>query len=108
LFHALPSEKCQDYLRCIYRAASPGASLFILAFAARELGDQHPGPNSFTEAELRQTVSTLWEVDEVRPAKLYANDTPMSGGPAPFGEVERDGEGHVLLPGFLLSAHRPQ
>src|ERR1700752_4067598 len=38
LFHALPPERRQDYLRSIYRAAAPGAALFILAFAAGALG----------------------------------------------------------------------
>ncbi len=109
LFHALPPERRQDYLQSILRAAAPGAALYILAFAAGALGDQNdsdrPGPRGFTEAELRDTVSTLWRVDDVRPAKLYGNaDALTSSMPS----VERDDDGHFLAPGFLLSAHRPE
>ena len=107
LFHALPPERRQDYLQCIHRAAAPGASLYILAFAARAFGDSNrPGPMGFTEAELRDTVSTLWDVDDARPAALYGNDTDMAGAPGPLSDVERDDEGRLKLPGFLLSAHK--
>src|SRR5215475_5734315 len=34
LFHALPPERRQDYVRSIFLAAAPGAALYILAFAA--------------------------------------------------------------------------
>ncbi len=108
LFHALPVDRRQAYLQAIHQAAAPGAALFILAFAAEAFGQQTPGPNGFTEAELRESVSVLWVVDDVRPAKLYANDVQIPGLPSPFTEVERDDDGHVKLPGFLLSAHKPQ
>src|ERR1700756_339817 len=112
LFHALPPERRQDYLRSISRAAAPGAALYILAFAAGALGDQgggdRPGPSGFTEAELRGAVSTLWLVDDLRPAKVYGNDDALrpSGGQLP--DVEHDNEGQFMAPGFLLSAHKPE
>lgn len=107
LFHALPPEKRQDYLESILRAAAHGAVLYILAFAAGALGDAGHGgaPRGFAEEELRDAVSTLWQVDELRPAKVYGNDVGASEGP--MAALERDGEGHFLAPGFLLTAHNP-
>lgn len=110
LFHALPPESRQDYLQSIFRAAAPGASLYVLAFAAGAFGDDdagdRPGPRGLTETELREAVSTLWEVDDIQPAKLYGNDSTLNSGQAPFANVERDSEGHFMVPGFLLSAHK--
>lgn len=106
LLHALPVERRQAYVQAIHRAAAPGAGLFILAFAKRTFGGEGPGPNGFTAEELRDTVATLWSVDEVRPAKLYANDVQRPGGPAPQADVERDAQGRLMLPGFLLLAHK--
>jgi SAM-dependent methyltransferase len=110
-FHALPPEKRQDYVRSIFRAAAPGASLFILAFAAGALGPQsadRPGPRGFTETELRDEVSTLWRVDDLRPAKLYGNAAALAASGARLPDVEFDNDGHFLAPGFLLSAHKPE
>lgn len=105
--HSLPEELRQGYVRSIHRAAAPGAALFILAFAKRTFGEGLPGPNGFTADELRDTLATHWTVDEVRPAHLHANDIQIPGGPpAPFGDVERSAEGRLLLPGFLLTAHK--
>lgn len=102
LFHALPPERRQDYLQSIYRAAAPGAALYMLAFAAGALGHQGDGPRGFTEAELRDAVAEVWRVDDVRPAKVYGS---ALGGAPP--NVELDTEGHFMAPGFLLSAHKP-
>jgi SAM-dependent methyltransferase len=113
LFHALPTDRRQNYLQSIHRAAAPGAALYVLAFAARALGGPDDGnrlsPNGFTEPELRDAVSTLWKVDELRPAKVYGNDdalAPSPGSPDPWPNVEHDGGGHFMAPGFLLSAHK--
>ncbi|GAB7143935.1 class I SAM-dependent methyltransferase [Mycobacterium riyadhense] len=108
LFHSLPVERRHDYLKSIHRAAAPGARLFILAFATHAFAAESQGPNGFTESELRETVSQFWAVDDIRPATLYANEIQMSEGPMPFANVERDDEGHMKLPGFLLSAHRAE
>ncbi|HTY32802.1 class I SAM-dependent methyltransferase [Mycobacterium sp.] len=109
LFHVLRPEQRQDYLQSILRAAAPGAALYILAFAAGALGHQgdRPGPRGLTEAELRDAVAEQWEVEDVRPAKLYGNAGALGavGGSVP--DVQHDDEGHFLAPGFLLSAHKP-
>ncbi|MES3636401.1 class I SAM-dependent methyltransferase [Mycobacterium intracellulare] len=106
LLHALPVDRRQEYVRCIHRAAAPGAGLFILAFAKEAFGADTAGPNGFAAEELRDTVATLWTVDDVRPAILYANDTSVAGGQNPAGDVTRDDAGRLMMPGFLLSAHK--
>ncbi|WP_068179960.1 class I SAM-dependent methyltransferase [Mycobacterium sp. UM_CSW] len=110
LFHALPPESRQDYLQSIFRAAAPGAALYILAFAAGALGPQsadRPGPRGFTETELHDAVAELWQVDDLRPAKLYGNAGALAASGDPLPEVEFDTDGHFMAPGFLVSAHKP-
>lgn len=110
LFHALPPDRRQDYVRSIFRAAAPGAALYILAFAAGALDDAHsdrPGPPGFTETELHEAVATLWSVDDVRAAKVYGNDDSGGSSDGPLARLEHDNEGHFMAPGFLLSAHKP-
>jgi SAM-dependent methyltransferase len=110
LFHALPPDRRQDYVRCIFRAAAPGAALYILAFAAGALDDAHsdrPGPPGFTDTELRDAVATLWSVDDVCAAKVYGNDDSRGSSDGPLAHLEHDNEGHFMAPGFLLSAHKP-
>lgn len=104
--HSLPVDRRQSYLRSIHRAAAPGARLFILAFSIRAYGEASRGPNGFSGEELRDTVGTLWTVNEVRPAKLYANDTQLAGAPATGAESEHTGDGRLAMPGFLVSAHK--
>lgn len=106
LLHSLPVDRRQAYIQAIHRASAPGAALFVLAFARDAFNQDNPGPNGFTADELRDTVATLWTVEDVRPAKLHANDVEVSGRAGPFGEVERSADGHVMMPGFLLSARK--
>lgn len=109
LFHALPVDRRADYLRCIARAAAPGAALFILAFDVQFTGTSDgPGPRGVSEEELRQAVSQHWVVDEVRPAHLYGNAGAMAAGETPE-HLQRYVEGdYMKMPGFLLSAHKAQ
>jgi SAM-dependent methyltransferase len=110
LFHALPPEGRQDYLQSVFRAAAPGAALYILAFASEAFGDQDDewsGPRGFTATELRDAVSTLWRVDDLRPAKVYGNASALASAPASFANVDHDEDGHFMVPGFLLSASKP-
>jgi len=51
----------------------------------------------------RDAVSTRWLVDEVRPAKVYGNAAALD---AALPNAEDDNEGHFIVPGFLLSAHK--
>ncbi|MBP2454891.1 class I SAM-dependent methyltransferase [Mycolicibacterium lutetiense] len=89
LLHALPAELRDGYLQSVYRAAAPGARLYILAFGTGAFSDHEgPGPTQFTEDQLREVVSRHWEVEEIRPAPLHA--------------VLPDGR--VQMPGFLVTA----
>lgn len=102
LLHALPADRRQPYMQSIHRAAAPGAALYVLAAALRPGADAHPGPHGFTEDELRDTVATLWTVDWVRPASLYANGLD---GSRVTGADDIPG-GDWKLPGLLLAAHK--
>lgn len=107
LLHALPADQRQDYLESIFRAAAPGAVLYILAFAAGAFGDEddsdRPGPpRGFTEEELRAVVATRWDVDDIRPGRLYANADAVAGM-----RIQDRGDGYATLPGFVVIAHKP-
>jgi SAM-dependent methyltransferase len=99
LLHVLPAEQRQDYLGSIFRAAAPGATLHILAFAAGALPGEG-GPSGFTETELHDAVAELWRVDDLRPAQVYGNASALPS-------VAADDEGCFRAPGFLVSAHKP-
>ncbi|MET4429745.1 MULTISPECIES: class I SAM-dependent methyltransferase [unclassified Mycolicibacterium] len=106
LLHALPAELRDGYLRSVHRAAAPGASFYILAFGAGAFGDHDgPGPTQFTEDVLREEISQHWQIDEIRPAKLYATSAQLSGGStAP--DTGADEQAHTPLPAFLVIAHK--
>jgi len=109
LFHSLPIEARDDYLRSVHRAAAPGASFFILVFATGAFppGD-FPKPNEVTEDELREAVSKYWAIDEIRPANIHANMPQIPGMPEPQVEPEFDEKGRHKMPAFLLTAHKAE
>jgi hypothetical protein len=74
LFHSLPIEDRDGYLRSVRRAAAPGASYYILVFAKGAFPTElEQKPNEFGEDELRVAVSKYWEIDDIRPAFIHAN-----------------------------------
>ncbi|BBZ10586.1 class I SAM-dependent methyltransferase [Mycobacterium branderi] len=105
LFHSIPVEAREGYQRSIVRAAAPGASYFVLVFDKAAMPD---GPaNAVTADELRAVVSKYWVIDEIRPARLYANapdgSTDLS---ALMGaEFRPEPNGRMSVAGWLLSAH---
>ena len=56
LFHSLPVEDRDGYLRSVHRAAAPGATYYVLVFAKSARLDTKP--NEVDEDELRTAVST--------------------------------------------------
>ena len=63
------------------------------------------GPiNSVTADELREVVSKYWVVDEIRPARLYAN-LPGGSFELPLVDVRDEPNGLKSVGGWLLSAH---
>jgi cyclopropane fatty-acyl-phospholipid synthase-like methyltransferase len=102
LFHSIPVEAREGYQQSISRAAAPGASYFALVFDKAAVPE---GPiNAVTADELREAVATYWIVDEIRPARLYAN---LPDGPydLPFMDVRDEPNGLKSVGGWLLSAH---
>ncbi len=59
LFHSLPVEGRDGYLRSVHRAAAPGATYYVLVFAEGAFPDElDTKPNEVDEDELRTAVST--------------------------------------------------
>lgn len=107
LFHSLPIEGRDDYLRSIHRAAAPGAHYYVLVFAEGAFPpDMEGGPNEVSENELRAAVSKYWEIDEIRPAFIHANVPviPREAGPLP--PHDHDEKGRMKMPAFLVKAHK--
>ncbi|OBI98511.1 class I SAM-dependent methyltransferase [Mycobacterium asiaticum] len=111
LFHSLPIEGRDGYLRSVFDAAAPGANYYVLVFAKGAFpAELEPKPNEVDEDELRDAVSKYWVVDEIRPAFIHANapatPPPMPGPPIEFPEHDRDEKGRVKMPAYLLTAHK--
>lgn len=107
LFHSLPVEGRDGYLRSIHRAAAAGAHYYVLVFAQGAFpAETEFTPNEVDEDELRAAVSKYWQVDEIRPAYIHANVPQVPGMPFDFPMHARDEKGRVKYPAFLLSAHK--
>jgi SAM-dependent methyltransferase len=109
LFHSLPVDSRDDYLRSVHRAAAPGATYYVLVFAKGSFpAEMDFGPNTVTEAELREAVSKHWEIDEIRPAFIHANMGRALPRDAPFEmpTFDSDEKGRQKMPAYLLTAHK--
>ena len=108
LFHSLPVEVRDDYLRSVHRAAAPGASFYVLVFAKGAFpAEMEIKPNEVDEDELRAAVSKHWEVDEIRPAYIHANmPQRIPNVPFEFPPHDRDEKGRMMMPAYLLTAHK--
>ncbi|KWX66907.1 cyclopropane-fatty-acyl-phospholipid synthase family protein [Mycobacterium sp. NAZ190054] len=107
LFHAMPVESRDAYLRSVHRAAAPGAGYFVLVFAKGAFpAEMEDGPNEVTELELREAVSRYWVVDDIRPALIHSNvPKGIPGAPPPPLDL-LDEQGRLRMQAFLLSAHK--
>ena len=107
LFHSLPVESRDDYLRSVHRAAAPGATYYILVFAKGAFpAEMEFGPNTVTEDELRGAVSKYWEIDDIRPAFIHANVSKIPDAPFEMPTFENDEKGRQKMPAFLVTAHK--
>jgi SAM-dependent methyltransferase len=89
MLHSLPPNQREPYLRSMHRAAAPGASFYILAFAVGAFpASEDLLPATFAEDQLRELVSKCWIVDDFTPAQLYSSA--------------------AQLPGYLVTAHKAQ
>lgn len=103
LFHSMPVELRDAYQRSMVRAAAPGATYIVLVFDVAgghaRSGIAHP----VTEDELHDIVSRYWIVDEIRPARMYAN--PLPGLDDVDFEIRRESDGRISMGAWLLTAH---
>jgi len=107
LFHSLPVEGRDGYLRSVHRAAAPGASYYILVFAKGAFpAEMEPKPNEVDEDELRDAVSKYWEIDEIRSAAIHANAIEIPDAPFEMPAHPTDDKGRVKFPAYLLTAHK--
>jgi SAM-dependent methyltransferase len=107
LFHSLPVEARDGYLRSVHRAAAPGASYFVLVFAKGAFpAEMEPKPHEVDEDELRAAVSKYWEIDEIRPAAIHANTIEIPDAPFEMPSHPSDDKGRVKFPAYLLTAHK--
>lgn len=111
LFHSLPVESRDGYLRSVHRAAAPGAAFYVLVFAKGSFpAELETKPNEVDADELRAAVGKYWQIDEIRPAHIHANVPeimPQPDGPQiAFPPHGRDEKGRIMFPAFLLTAHK--
>lgn len=107
LFHSLPVESRDGYLRSVHRAAAPGAGYYVLVFAKGAFPAEFEArPHEVDEDELRDAVSKYWEIDEIRPAFIHANVPQVPGAPFEMPPHPRDEKDRMMLPAYLLSAHK--
>jgi SAM-dependent methyltransferase len=107
LFHSLPVEGRDGYVRSVHQAAAPGASYYILVFAKGAFpAEMEPKPNEVDEDELRTAVSKYWEIDEIRPATIHANMMEIPDAPFEMPAHPIDDKGRVKFPAYLLTAHK--
>lgn len=108
LFHSLPVEGRDGYLKSIHRASAPGAHYYVLVFAKGAFpAELETKPNEVDEDELRAAVSKYWEVDEIRPAFIHANAAGLPvDAPVELPKHDVDEKGRIKFPAFLLTAHK--
>ncbi|OBJ56771.1 class I SAM-dependent methyltransferase [Mycobacterium sp. 1423905.2] len=112
LFHSIPVEGRDGYLRSVYRAAAPGANYYVLVFAKGAFpAELETKPNEVDEEELRAAVSKYWEIDDIRPAFIHANASAIPNEvpetPIAFPPHDLDEKGRIKFPAYLLQAHKP-
>jgi SAM-dependent methyltransferase len=107
LFHCLPVEARDDYLRSVHRAAAPGASYFVLVFAKGAFpAEMETKPNEVDEDELRAAVTKYWEIDEIRAAYIHSNVPQIPGMPVEMPPHPKDEKGGIKVPAYLLTGHK--
>ncbi|OBH58939.1 class I SAM-dependent methyltransferase [Mycobacterium sp. E2479] len=107
LFHSLPVEGRDGYLKSVHRAAAPGASFFVLVFAKGAFpAEMQPKPNEVDEDELRAAVGKYWEIDEIRPSYILSNVVKIPDAPFEFPPHDLDEKGRMKMPAYLLTAHK--
>ncbi|WP_232006317.1 class I SAM-dependent methyltransferase [Mycobacterium sp. 852013-50091_SCH5140682] len=107
LFHSLPLDARDDYLRGIHAAANSGARLYLLVFTTDALPADSPCPvpNLVTDDEIRTAVAKYWTIDAIEPSHVAVRlpDIPN----LPKHDFHTDDNGLTHLPALFLTAHKP-
>jgi len=107
VFHSLPRESRDDYIRTAARALAPGGKFFALVFATEAFPSEIGfGPRAFTEEELREIIGAHLVVDEVRRARAWVNVPRLLPEGFEYRNVTIGSDGRAQLPAWLTSAHR--
>ena len=109
LFHALPVDKRDAYLKSVHRAAAAGADYYILVFAKGAYpAEMESKPNEVDAYELHSAVGRYFDVDFIRPAPILAKVEALPGLPDLVLPFERDELGRLQFPGYLLHARKSE
>ena len=107
VFHCLPDELRDGYIRSSAHALKPGGRFFALVFATEAFPpDANFGPRPFTEQQLRDIVGRHLIVDEVRHARSWVNVPKSLPDGFEYRNITIGSDGHAQLPSWLVSAHR--
>ncbi|MBB4855625.1 SAM-dependent methyltransferase [Mycobacteroides chelonae] len=107
VFHSIPLEARDGYIRSTARALKPGGRFFTLVFATEAFPpDATFGPRPFTEKQLRDTIGKHLVVDEVRAARAWINAPRTLPEGFEYRNVTIGSDGRAQLPAWLASAHR--
>ncbi len=107
VFHCLPDEQRDGYIRSTAQALRPGGKFFALVFATEAFppGVEF-GPRPFDEHQLRDVISRHLVVDEIRHARSWVKVPHSLPAGFEYRNVTIGADGHAQLPSWLVSAHR--
>lgn len=107
VFHSIPQEARDGYIRSTARALKQGGRFFTLVFATEAFPLEATfGPRPFTEKQLRDTLGKHLVVDEVRAARAWINVPRTLPEGFEYRNVTIGSDGRAQLPAWLASTHR--
>lgn len=68
LFHVFSDQDRRSFVKSLTAVVRPGGHYFMLCFSARQAGDF--GPRRVTQAEIRSSFESGWQVDSIEPSTL--------------------------------------
>lgn len=74
LFHVLSDEDRRLFVASLSAVVRPGGHYFMLCFSERQPGEF--GPRRVTQAEIRASFATGWQVDSIEPSTLENTSGP--------------------------------
>lgn len=74
LFHVFDDPDRARLVESLTRAVKPGGHYFMLCFSEEEPSGW--GPRRVTQAEIRESFSTDWEIESIEPAEIHVTVRP--------------------------------